>query len=309
MKISEKESIEETGKAAATLSIIEIGLGSLLHSFKIPFAGHFLSLNQIAFLSRISFKLKSKKSALEISLITSFLKSLSPSGKKLTPMLAIAAQGIFYYLGLFLFGTNYLGLLVAVIFSSLWGFIQPILFIYLLFGKNSVAVAEHFLNEFKNVFPNCESYLIAIVLTFVILKCILAYWISVVAIKVSEERFTIFQNKFNIKVKPKNYKTSANYLMAIYDLLNPTFIISFILTSFFFIFSNSSKSAMIWGLLRPLAIGYIIFYAIRVYPTDRLVAFLRKMGFIKISKTLEYAISIINNRNKDIEKEVNANQN
>ena len=165
------------------------------------------------------------------------------------------------------------------------------------------------MNEFKNVFPNCESYLIAIVLTFVILKCILAYWISVVAIKVSEERFTIFQNKFNIKVKPKNYKTSANYLMAIYDLLNPTFIISFILTSFFFIFSNSSKSAMIWGLLRPLAIGYIIFYAIRVYPTDRLVAFLRKMGFIKISKTLEYAISIINNRNKDIEKEVNANQN
>jgi len=301
MKISEKESIEETGRAAAALSIIEIGLGSFLHSFKIPFAGHFLSLNQIAFLSRISFKLKSKKSALEISIITSLLKSLSPSGKKLTPMLAIAAQGIFFYLGLFLFGTNYLSLLVAVIFSSLWGFIQPILFIYLLFGKNSVAVAEHFLNEFKNVFPNCETYLITIVLTFVILKCILAYFISITAIKVSEEQFTIFQNKFSLKLKAKTYKTRSNYLMALYDLLNPTFIISFILTSFFFIFSNSSRSVMIWGLLRPLAIGYIIFYAIRVYPADKLVAFLRKMGLIKISKTLEYAISIINTE-KDARK-------
>ena len=96
----EKDNTEEIGKQIASLALIEVGLGSLLHSLKIPLSGHFLSLNQTAFLSRSSFKLNSKKAPLEISLTASILKSLSPAGKKLTPMLAIAAQGLLFYIGI-----------------------------------------------------------------------------------------------------------------------------------------------------------------------------------------------------------------
>lgn len=42
-----KKNIEQSRVQAAThLAAIEISLGSLLHSFKVPFGGNFLSLNQ-----------------------------------------------------------------------------------------------------------------------------------------------------------------------------------------------------------------------------------------------------------------------
>ena len=51
------KTIEKISAAAALLSLTEIGLGSLLHSFKIPFAGHFLSLNQGFILGKVSITL------------------------------------------------------------------------------------------------------------------------------------------------------------------------------------------------------------------------------------------------------------
>ena len=79
------KSIEYIASAAAILSLTEIGLGSILHSFKIPFSGHFLSLNQALILGKTSLATKedksSKFSSAQISLTSSLLKSLSPPEK------------------------------------------------------------------------------------------------------------------------------------------------------------------------------------------------------------------------------------
>ena len=46
MKQKDKDSqVDVVGTHAAMLSISEVGLGSLLHAFHIPFSGYFLSLN------------------------------------------------------------------------------------------------------------------------------------------------------------------------------------------------------------------------------------------------------------------------
>jgi hypothetical protein len=76
---------EEIGKKAALLSIVEIGLGSFLHAFSIPFAGHFLSLNQGFILTRAAIETNDRRSPGIISAVAALLKSLSPAGKKLTP--------------------------------------------------------------------------------------------------------------------------------------------------------------------------------------------------------------------------------
>ena len=78
-----------TGVYAGVLSLVEIGLGGLLHGMKIPFAGTFLSLNQSLFLTRVT-KLNqggdgSGTLGFRISNVTALLKSLSPAGKKLLP--------------------------------------------------------------------------------------------------------------------------------------------------------------------------------------------------------------------------------
>jgi hypothetical protein len=295
MQLRPLENTEIIGKHAASLSLIEIGLGSFLHSFKIPFSGHLLSINQMAILSRSAFKLKSSKSALQISLIASLLKSLSPAGKKLTPMLAISAQGLIYFLGVNILGLNYLGLLVAVIFTSLWAFVQPILFIFLIFGKNFLAVTEYYLHEFEKIIPHVEQYLLVIFLSFVLLKIILAFIVSIFAIKISDQEFEKYQKKILLEIKVKPTQGHSPIYMALRDLLNPLFIISFLLTVFFFLFSESSHShvQLIWNIMRPLALGFVVFYLFRVYPVSNLSHFLKLKGFSQVSKILDAAIKAV----------------
>ncbi|MFP5459829.1 MAG: hypothetical protein ACLGG7_13920, partial [Bacteriovoracia bacterium] len=103
----------EIGKNAATLSLIEVGLGSLLHGLKLPFSGHVLSLNQSFILTRATLTSGERRDAAVISTTAAILKSLSPAGKKLTPMLAIAVQGQLYYLGLLVAGTGVIGQLLG----------------------------------------------------------------------------------------------------------------------------------------------------------------------------------------------------
>ncbi|MFM8268834.1 MAG: hypothetical protein ACKN9V_01485, partial [Pseudomonadota bacterium] len=92
-----------TGVYAGILSLVEIGLGGLLHGMKIPFAGTFLSLNQGFFLTRLiklnCFSPDARTLPFRVSNITALLKSLSPAGKKLLPMLAISAQGFLFSFG------------------------------------------------------------------------------------------------------------------------------------------------------------------------------------------------------------------
>src|SRR5262245_25316383 len=116
--------IDVCGTYAALLSASEIGLGSILHTFQVPFSGHFLSLNQIFILSRASTEVGRNGSLLipgSISFIAAALKSLSPSGKKLTPMLAIGMQGILFNTGIVLIGHNIAGRIFGACIASLWG--------------------------------------------------------------------------------------------------------------------------------------------------------------------------------------------
>lgn len=287
-----------TGKYAASLTLVEIGLGSLLHSLKIPLVGHFLSLNQIAILSRSSFHLKSKKSALEISAIASLLKSLSPAGKKLTPMLAIAAQGVFFYFGLMIGGLNPFGLITGAVLSSLWAFVQPVLFIYLLFGKTSLEVAAYFLKEIEKIIPNAEQFLLIAVLALLIIKCLLAAIVSIVAIKIKEETFGKYQQKMIFNISESSFPSGEKaWKLALRDLCNPLFLVSLALTAFFFLFSQSEKSTVIWSLLRPVALGYLIFFMIRMMPVEKMSAWLRKKGFEKFAANLDEAFSLIKRKN------------
>src|SRR5690606_26328753 len=121
-----KKSFEEIGKKAALLSSIEIGLGSILHGLRLPLAGHLLSLNQGFILTRATLEIEDSKSPALISATSAILKSLSPAGKKLTPMLALSVQGQLFNLGPLLLGNNPVGRSLGMILLCIWGFIQPL---------------------------------------------------------------------------------------------------------------------------------------------------------------------------------------
>ena len=134
------QSFDIASRYAMQLSLMEIGLGSFLHSFHIPFSGFLLSLNQCFILNRAL--LHSQASLppspflpMAISTTAAIMKTLSPFGKKFTPMLALSMQGLLFNLGALIFGKNFLGRCIGSLLLSLWPMIQPALIYGIIYGS------------------------------------------------------------------------------------------------------------------------------------------------------------------------------
>ncbi len=267
------------GDYAAVQSITEIGLGSLLHALHIPFAGHFLSLNQAVLLTLASKKVDSIKAAMQtsiaISVIAATLKSLSPMGKRLTPMLAISVQGLLFSFG-FVFGRNIVGVSVGMILLSLWGFIQPLLFAYLVFGEKLFFALQKLWIGFAETFSIDYKYGAWLLVTVVISKLLIAVLVGIFVWRSKAEFEIKYLTKIrNIKIASVGKKKLHPVIGAMKDSLSPWILISLILSVSFMWLNEHSSFFEIWIYsLRALALAWLCFWIIRSFPlawADRLL--------------------------------------
>lgn len=290
--MSEIKNTSTIAKYSIISMLFENGIGSILHSFKVPFAGHLLSINQIGILSRVSNETKDPDAPLLIAFNTSLLKSLGPAGKKLTPMLAIMTQGILFSVPLYIFGINIFSYFLGITLAAIWAFLQPLILTYLFFGNRIVDVIEKILTEGKKIFPNVEDKLLVIILTLISIKLILAYFYSYTLIKLNSEEFEQLNTKLTQNVKTeKSIPNKSKVLAAFKELFNPLFIISLLFTGLFAIYLESNWVNLIWTLLRPITIGFILFYFIKLVPLDNIVIKLKKLGLNKFSESLEKTLN------------------
>lgn len=278
-------------KYAATLSITEIGIGGFMHALKLPLTGQLLSLNQIFILSHASLKIKNKSTPAMISMVSALLKSLAPAGKKLTPMLAIASQGHLFSLGLWIFGVNLLGRLIGAVLSSLWAYIQPLCLYLILFGKDFIFIYDYFFKKISKLLDISHDNFIYILLSIIALKVILAVTLVLISYKISDEQIDKLQNWASNYKKSAPQKQKLHPLLgAIKDLLNPLFIISMILTFLFFYYARSSQAELIWVLMRPMGLGFLIFFLLRVMPIENLISRMKEGKYKSLLEETIYYI-------------------
>jgi hypothetical protein len=280
---------EIVGEGAAVLSLIEIGLGGVLHTFHIPLAGQALSLNQGFLLTRYSRAAEHTSAdpfvSSRISTTAAILKSLSPAGKKLTPMLAIQTQGLLFNFGTITFGRNAFGYCFGMILLSLWAYVQPLLIYVLIYGKTFFDIL------------NTSPFLVWTGVAFVLIKCILGIGLVALAYLLPEEIFQKYRSYLIAKAQKKiptlSSAPSANLSRAthlqslkgaLHDLMRLPFLISLIITAGFFIYSESSHSTIIWGLLRPIAVAFIIFYLVRIFPVEKWFSAESNSSFVKSAR-------------------------
>lgn len=279
----------------ATLSLTEIGLGSLLHGLKIPFSGHFLSLNQAFLLSVMATQLKDKEkfASFEVSTASAVLKSLSPAGKKLTPMLAITAQGFLHNLGTLILGRGLPGIVIANMLCSLWAFIQPWLIYYILYAQDLFAMAEYFMQKLSPVIEVGWRDLGLILSIFIAIKLFLSLVVSVLVFKLNPETI----NRYIVKLSHKKRVTSSSPPSlargVIKDITSPLFMFSLVLMSCFYYFTGTEIAVTIWKVLRPLALAILIFTALRFAPMENLIDKIHKLGFKRLSLILHQALKRI----------------
>jgi hypothetical protein len=267
--------MDKLSSLGVQLSLIEMLLGSLVHAFQIPFGGHLLSLNQGFFLIRSlsisNDNTSSVRFPIYLSTVASLLKSLSPAGNKLAPMLSISAQGFLFSFGIFIFGPGLLGQIVGMAFLSLWAFVQPILTLFLFFGKNLIPAFFFYLQKLQHSLHLSQHVFVLIFISCILLKLFLACAIPIVLRMKKEESLTIWMEQISDKARPQiqklNIKSEATHKEAIKnafrDLFRPYFIVSFVLMVIFFYFSESSFAEVIWKCLRPLGIAILFFYLCR----------------------------------------------
>lgn len=280
---------------AALQSLVEVGLGSFLHAFHVPFAGHALSLNQGLILTQACQKTESRKDAVAatngISIITAILKSLSPMGKRLTPMLAISMQGVLFSIGILLLGNNILGMILGISLLSLWSFAQPLLFAYLFFGEKLFLAVEKLWLDMAEKLSISPEYGLNILIGFVLLKVLLSWVVAFIGWKyptwVTEKYFTkLMQYKDFATQNIKNKKSQSASRGALKDLLNPWMMISLVLTIGFMILTEKSDFFQVFVYsLRVIAIAYLVFFILRAFPQ----AWIKKAltSFPTLAKTVD----------------------
>lgn len=273
------------GPEAALLALCEAGIGGLLHGAHVPLAGYLLSTNQGFLLTfgvrrfRAAPRSYAPASPFLVSSVAAMLKTLAPAGKKLTPMLAISVQGGLFALGPALCGPTLVGAALGSAIASTWAFAQPALIALLIFGTPLVDAARETLGRLQRIemlHGLTPGNLGAALLALVALKAALAVGLAVTAWRLPEGRRRAWQDRLaragGAVLRRRRTATSREErpaLAALRDLLSPLFLVPFGLTALFWAFADGGGESL-WRLaLRPLAVGYLLFFVARALPWGR----------------------------------------
>jgi hypothetical protein len=278
MTKEEGNSIDLVGKYAATLSVIEVALGSLLHGLRIPMSGNFLSLNQGYLLCRLVIAApgRSRRTPYAVSNVAAALKSLAPAGKKLGPMLSLSMQGLLFTVGLCAGGTGRFGLMLGMVLLSFWTFLQPLITYYIFFGRDLFAGLAYLLEKTLPYHGVHWQWLLLALLLLVAIKAALAAYLALLAFRSGGDAFQerlwkLAEARGLQPLAPKSNQSKAGpFLLALRDLTHPLFLFGLLTTGAFLYFSQEGEG--LWLLLRPLSLGFLFFYFSRTLTLDRWIA-------------------------------------
>lgn len=286
------------GRYAGWLALSEIFLGSTLHSLHIPFSGTFLTFNQIFLLTHSAYQSKKKRFSFDpllISSVAALLKSLAPSGKKITPMIAIAMQGLLYNLGIALFGNRRPGLLLGAILASAWGTFQSLLIYYVIFGQSLVETISGISKEFSQLITLPENSLYYVLAAFLLLKAIAASFIVLLTPYLPTEKMTVYLRKITRFKPPSPKKEQTPLILALQDLRKPTFLLVLFGITLFDVWKNQNFETLPMEIAKPLLVAFLCFYALRKFPLKQFATNRMTQSQSRFSQALKFAAEEIDN--------------
>lgn len=261
--MSESQQTEIEIKRAAQMSAAEFTIGSIGHAFKIPLTGQVLSLNQLGFLLNIVNKDQlALSSVFEVSGIAALLKTFSPVGKKLGPMLSITMQGFLFWLGCFLFRGALIGQILGAILLGIWSFIQPLITYFLVYGFNAIEMFHYYENRLQQDYAFLSQFIYYGFFITISLKIILAVVLVCFSYLTKKEIHILSEDKFKI-LDTQARTVAPAWKLAFRDIFRPLFLFSFALMTLFVWQLESTLSQKIWLSLRPLAVAYLLFLFLR----------------------------------------------
>ena len=279
--------------SALQLSLMEVGFGSFLHALRMPFSGFLLALNQCFVLNRAVLHASYSSTWLflpmTISNIAAIIKTLSPYGKKFTPMLAISMQGLLFNVGILFFGKNLLGRCIGSVLLSLWPMIQPALIYGIIYGSIFFKMRIYY-SQMLAKLPWFDDLALQIIVAayiglhifFSLAICLLTYFLPGRLLD-SYDRYIMSYSFSHLKplIEPTQ-NTFLKKLRGVWkDFTSPIFLFSLILSTFFLYATLHSLESFFFSFFRLLAVAFLTFFIIRNISTQGCIRFCSKFSLLK----------------------------
>lgn len=277
------------------LASVELMLGAVLHAARIPLTGYILSLHQAFCLARAMRHETKLFTPMTISATVAILKTLAPTGKKITPMIAIMAQGFLFNMGTLCFGNNIAGHLLGAVLLCLWGFIQPLLFATLIFGQNIVDALTNLEEVMKGYMPGVS--LLMIFAGIICLKIFLAMGVVFAAKSTLSIELWIQEKLIDHPTLTISKRQQKSFLLSLSkDLSGFWFLFSLITVAIFSWWRDDSITQIFLMMTGYLAQGIVLMIVLRLINFQRLINYLEYKGYYRMSSNLRTTFQFINQR-------------
>ena len=291
------------GTFAGAAGMVEVGLGSTLHAYRVPFKGHVLAYLQNALLVTFG-KALNGRGLFRISFISAMLKAFSPAGARFRPMAYIFLQGAVFAAPVRLLGWHLLSVLVGSVLMA-WLTLGLSLGVdYAMFGQSifdAFSGAISFASEALNI---RAPSLAAIIGGAFLLKGAIALGLAAAAylgdLEPLVRRLKRRGSRRQRPIRDERVATAGRRtalgtaLGAARDLLRPRFAIAFVVSTLLLLFFTSlSRSDLASVVVRGLVISYLGFIAVRRVDLGALGGWLDRRTGLGLAESLPAAMRVI----------------
>lgn len=299
----ETHDAERMGVFAGVAGLVEVGLGSLLHVWRLPLKGHLLAAIQNVLLVTFG-RVLGGRGLVRISLVSAMLKAFSPAGGRLRPMLYIFLQGGAFALPVRLLGWN---LLAALAGSILMGWLTLLLSLaskVVTFGQSileAYASAAALLGSLVGVSSmsvwQLVVFLMAVKAALAVVITLVTYNGRLAPVIERLRRLGARLVPAPAEAEPERRSLRGAALGAARDLVRPRFLLGFIVSVLLLMLLADVSQVTLVGLVaRGLVISYLGFVVIRRVDPLALAHWLLRRGHAGLAVSLRSALGVLSAR-------------
>jgi len=293
---------ERIGVFAGIAGLVEVGLGSTLHAYKVPFKGHLLAYLQNVLLIAFGKALRGR-GLVRIAFISAMLKAFSPIGEKLRPMLYIFFQGAIFAFPIRLIGWNAIAVLLGSISMAWFTLALSLAVDYVTFGRSIFDAFSGVLGTVGGWLGVGKLSLTSVIVGLFVLKALLAAGVAVMAFYGDIQPLIRRLGRkpgSRVGLHPVGPAESGRRTTlgaawyAFRDLVSPRFLLFFLVSVLLMLFfTNLSRADFLSVVLRGLCISYLGFLVIRRVDVHVVGHWLdRRMG-LGLGKSLPIALKVL----------------
>lgn len=271
------------GMFGAVSGAMEATVGAVLHSTRMPFRGLILASFQSVIMVLAGDKMAVRTRVVWVPFTAAGIKALSPSGNRLRPMLAIAAQGVLFTGSVSLLGWTAAGISLGAFLIGAWAAAQGLLLQYLLVGSDLFYALDSVIQWLSSVLKTGKPGLAALVLIWVslwgIISAVVSLWFWHRRRQQGEKLLAGLKNK----IKPITWKDDglsrlSAFRRALGDLLRPQFWLPLLIIASILLASGSGWERILWIVLRAVTVGWLLFVLVRALRPSTWATRLQRMG-------------------------------